>query len=98
MIIDPKTALINEDDDSLPYSLAISTASSIATFGGILVWENNISQIAKRKIDKSTRLILSMGHFGAKILILLSISSILTIMSFIDVLGVFLIDSQAKSS
>lgn len=48
----------------MPNCLANSMASSMITFGG-LVWENFSSQIAQRKIARSTRLILSIGHLGA---------------------------------
>lgn len=67
--------------DSVPNSLANSIASSIMTLGGVVLAENWISQMAQRRMAKSTWLILSRGHLGAAAWITLSISGRREIMS-----------------
>jgi len=94
--IEPKTALMKEPDDSLPYSLPISMASSIITLGGTEVAEKSSSKMARRRTERSTRLILSTGHLGAWRVITASIEEILERILVILGLGIVLVDSQAK--
>ena len=63
-MIPPRQPLIKAELVSVPNSLANSTASSITTLGGVLL-TNLISQIAQRRMAKSTLLIFSSGHLGA---------------------------------
>ena len=60
----PSTPLINPGLPSAPYFLPNSTASSIATFGGVF-FSTTSSQVAKRMMAKSILLILSIDHSGA---------------------------------
>ncbi len=80
LIIEPITPLIKAGLLSELYSLAISMASSATTLCGS-DWENNSSQVAKRKIARSTWLILLRGHFGAFSLIFWSTVSMFLIIS-----------------
>ena len=63
LIVLPRTPLTNAGEVGEPNSLANSIASSIMTLVGNCCWLS--SKKARRRIERSIRLILSNGHLGA---------------------------------
>lgn len=73
LIIVPRTPFTKEPEDSFPYSLAISTASSTITLNGSFFGWYTSSKIESLSIAKSIGEICSIGQAGALFEISLSI-------------------------